>query len=120
MDEQARAVFWTFVFTGMRRSELQQLRWRDVSFSERRLYVRQSKTEQGEDRAITLRPTLLAELEAQYQRTAFKGDGEFVFCHPTRGSRYHETVWAKAFKAALARPESPTTCGRVTTCGIRA
>jgi integrase len=33
-DEQARVAFWTLVLTGVRRSEFQALRWRDVDLVE--------------------------------------------------------------------------------------
>lgn len=76
-DEQARVVFLTLVVTGIRRSELQALRWRDVDLLEGTLRVRVSKTEEGE-RAIAL-PSLLAQaLADHYQRTAYKGQGERV------------------------------------------
>src|SRR6266545_75418 len=76
-DEQARTIFLTLVLTGLRRFELQALRWRDVALVEGVLRVRVSKSEEGE-RAIALSPALVTALEAHYQRTAFKGDAEFV------------------------------------------
>ena len=42
-DRQARVVFLTLVLTGIRRSELQALRWRDVSLIEKVLRVRDSE-----------------------------------------------------------------------------
>jgi integrase len=99
-DEQARAVFMTLVLTGIRRHELQALRWGDVDLLDGVLRVRASKTEEG-IRSIALSPALVAALEAHYQRTAFKGDGEFLFCHPERGTRYSEKRFAEQFRAAL-------------------
>jgi len=99
-DEQSRAIFLTLQLTGIRRFELQGLRWRDISFVERILRVAESKTEQGE-RTIALAPPLVAELEAQYRRTAFKGDDERVFCHPRLGSKIHHGQYADEFRAAL-------------------
>jgi hypothetical protein len=46
-DEQARAVFLTLVLTGIRRSELQALRWRDVELVENVMRIRDSKSEEG-------------------------------------------------------------------------
>lgn len=92
----ARVVFLTLVLTGLRRSELQNLRWRDVDLLEGVLRVQDSKSEEG-IRAIALSPTLVQELSEHYRRTAYKGDGQLVFCHPECGGRYK----AETFKAAL-------------------
>src|SRR5206468_2159285 len=47
-DEQDRLVFLTLVLTGLRRAELQALRWANVDLIENRLRVVDSKTETGE------------------------------------------------------------------------
>jgi integrase len=86
----------TLVLTGLRRSELQALRWRDVDLVERTLRVRESKSEEGE-RLIALPPTLVAELVDHLGRSAFQGRDERVFCHPETGGVYR----AETFKAAL-------------------
>ena len=49
-DDQARAMFLTFVTTGLRSGELRSLRWRDVDLIENRLRVEDSKTETGRGR----------------------------------------------------------------------
>jgi integrase len=95
-DEQARVVFLTLVLTGLRRSELQALRWRDVDLLAAVLRVRDSKTEDGV-RSIALSPGLVDALSGHYTATAYKGDGERVFCHPDRGTVYR----AETFQAAL-------------------
>jgi integrase len=100
-DKQARTIFLTLAVTGLRKSELQALLWRDVSLVERRLRVVRSKSKAGR-RTIALPPILLEELEAHYQRTAFKGDDERVFCHPRRGTVYSGEMWTPLFTAALA------------------
>lgn len=95
-DAQARAVFLTLILTGLRRSELQRLSWGDVDLLAGVLRVRESKSDEGV-RSIAVPPTLARELADQYARTAYKGDGELVFCHPERGTVYT----ARTFKAAL-------------------
>jgi len=50
--------------------------------------------------SIALSPELGDELAEHYRRTAFKGEAEFVFCHPERGTRYSEKTWAERFQAA--------------------
>jgi integrase/recombinase XerD len=99
-DEQARTIFLTVVLTGLRRFELKGLRWRDVALVEGVLRVRVSKSEEGE-RLIALSPALVTALEEHYQRTAFKGDGELVFCHPKRGSMIDDVWWAARLREAL-------------------
>jgi integrase len=46
---------------------------------------------------------LVAALEAHYRQTVFKSDEEFVFCHPERGTRYSEKLFAEQFRAALLK-----------------
>jgi integrase len=99
-DEQARTIFLTLVLTGIRRRELQVLRWADVDLLKGVVRVRTSKTEEG-IRSIALSPALVEALQEHYKRTPFKGDGELVFCHPERGSRYSEKLFAEQFRAAL-------------------
>jgi integrase len=99
-DEQARTIFLTLVLTGVRRRELQALRWADIDMLDGVLRVRVSKTEDG-IRSIALSPALVTALQEHYQRTAFKGDGELVFCHLERGTVYREHVFAEQFRAAL-------------------
>lgn len=99
-DEQARTAFLTLVLTGIRRGELQALKWRDVDLVESVLRVRDSKTEEGV-RAIALSPSLAEALWQHRRRSNFQGDNERVFCHPTRGSVYREDVFAEKFRSAL-------------------
>jgi integrase len=101
-DERARAVFLTLVLTGLRRFELQQLRWRECDLLEGVLRVRDSKSEEG-IRSIALSSALVHELEEHYRRSAFKGDDELVFCHPTTGSKLDAKWFTGEFKLALGR-----------------
>lgn len=100
-DERARAVFLTLALTGLRRAELQALRWRHVNILDGTLRVQESKTEEGE-RLIALSPALVDAFAAHYTRSAFKGDEEYVFCHPERGTRLHNQWYAAEFRKALA------------------
>lgn len=98
-DPQARAVFLTLVLTGLRRHELQALRWADVDLLEGVLRVRDSKTEDG-IRSVAIPPRLADELREQWKRTAYRGDDERVFCHPERGTVYRAEWFAVALEAA--------------------
>jgi integrase len=100
-DEQARTIFLTLVLTGVRRNELRALLWRDLDLLEGVMRVHGTKTEEAE-RSIALSPTLLAALEEHYRQTAFRDEDAFVFCHPERGTRYSEKLFAEQFRAALA------------------
>lgn len=86
--------------TGVRRNELRELRWRDVDLLVGTMRVRGTKTEDAL-RSIAISPALVAALEDRYQSAAFKGDDEFIFCHPERGTRYSVRTFAEHFRAAL-------------------
>jgi integrase len=100
--EDEKAAWWqitstlTFVCLGtaMRRGELLALRWKDVHLLEGHLNVRKAlvnghftspKSRSGR-RRIDLGPQTLAHLQEHWQRTAFQGDDELVFCHPQLGT----------------------------------
>jgi integrase len=50
---------------------------------------------------VAIPSALAEELARHYQRTAFKGDAELVFCHPKRGTVYAKELWTPQFAAAL-------------------
>jgi integrase len=99
-DEQARVIFLTLMLTGIRRFELQALRWFDVDLVESVLRVRESKSEEGE-RLIALSSALAEALWQHRRRSAFQGEDELVFCHPKRGSKIDHEWYAGEFRAAL-------------------
>lgn len=99
--EQARVVFLTLVLTGLRRFELQSLRWRDVDLVENVLRVVDSKSEDG-IRSIALPPLLAEELWQLRRRSPFQGQDELVFCHPERGTVLRPDQWQPLFQTALA------------------
>jgi integrase len=109
VEGQDRLVFLTLVLTGLRRAELQALRWCDVDLIENRLRVVDSKTETG-SRSVAL-PPALAEHLWQHQRTsAYKADSDRVFCHPDAGTVYRYETFSEALRAAykaagMAYPE---------------
>lgn len=96
-----RVVFLTLVLTGLRRSELQRLRWRDVDLVDNVLRVRDSKSEDG-IRSVALSTTLAEELWQHRRSTAFQGDDELVFCHPQHGTTYSAETFKDALMDALA------------------
>jgi integrase len=110
-DERARLVFLTLILTGMRRHELCNLTWADVSLIENAIKVRESKSEAGR-RTIAIPPSL-AEALWQYRRQAtFQGDDEYVFAHPRLGNKLAAGWFATELRAASKRagieaPERP-------------
>jgi integrase len=126
--EQARVIFLTVLLAGLRRGEVLGLRWEDVQLADpngarllvRRTWVRGQedtpKSERGE-RTIALGHRLAEELFEHRGRTAFRDDGERVFCHPLTGGvldhkRYAETLRAALKKAKVERPMRPFHDGR--------
>lgn len=91
----ARAFVVVALNTGLRRGELTALRWADVDFVARRLYVRTSKT--GEGRAVPINDAAEAALRALQPGPA----ASLVF--PGRGGRPLANGYRKSFDAALAR-----------------
>lgn len=87
VDEQDRLVFLALVLTGMRRAELQALRWADVDLIENRVRVVDSKTELG-SRSIAIPPMLAERLWKHRRTTTYGADTDRVFVHPDRGSVY--------------------------------
>ena len=99
--EQDRLVFLTLVLTGLRRAELQGLRWRDVDLIENRLRVVDSKTETG-SRSVALSPSLAEQLWQHRRSSAYKAESERVFCNPAAGTVYRYETFSDALRAAYA------------------
>jgi integrase len=105
-DERARAVFLTLHLTGLRRHELQGLRWSDVSLTEGTLRVVESKSEEGE-RLLALPPTLVDVLTHRYQQTPYKADSDYVFAHPQTGARLGADRYREQLRKALEAADIP-------------
>jgi hypothetical protein len=71
-----------------------------VSLVQNVLRIVESKSEEGE-RTIALSPILVDALAHHYRRTAYKGDGDLVFCHPERGTRISDKWFADELRAAF-------------------
>ena len=105
---QDRAVFLTLHLTGLRRFELQALRWRDVSLVEKTIRIADSKTETGR-RLIAIPTALVDELTAQNRRTRFRGDDERVFCSPVGGPAATDRWRRRSGTSISPAPCSPRT-----------
>jgi integrase len=97
--EQDRLVFLTLVLTGLRRAELQSLRWADVDLIENRLRVVDSKTELG-SRSVAISPSLAEQLWQRRRSSSYRADTDRVFCHPDAGTVYRYETFSDALKAA--------------------
>jgi integrase len=114
-DPQFRLIYLCTHLTGLRVSELQELRWRDLSMLDRELRVTDSKSEDGR-RLIAIPEALAEEFGRHYQLTGFKGDDERVFTTGTGGKAW-TTAFSDAHRRALksagvAKTPRPTHDGR--------
>jgi integrase len=89
-----RRLVFVALGTALRRGELLALRWRDVELLEGRLHVRAAlvrgrettpKSRAGR-RTLDLGSRTAALLQEHWQASAYRGDDEYVFCHPTKGT----------------------------------
>jgi integrase len=105
-----RRIVLTAAMTGLRRSELLGLRWRDVDWAAQRIRVRNTyvlgehssdgKSELSTRRSVPVADRLLAELDGWSQSTAFAADEDLVFAHPLTGKPPDGGKLNKEFKLA--------------------
>ena len=105
-----RVLVLTAAMSGLRRSELLGLRWRDVDWRAQRLRVRNTyvlgehsgsgKSDLSTRRSVPMADRLARELDRWSQRTVFNADEELVFAHPETGNAIDPTKVSKRFKAA--------------------
>jgi len=103
-----RTLYLTAAMTGLRQGELLGLRWQDIDWPAGRVRVRRSFV-RGEfgtpksrrsSRSVPLADEVAGELERHFQRSAYQGDGDLVFCHPQTGQPLDRSRLLKRFKAA--------------------
>ena len=103
-----RTLYLTAAMTGLRQGELLGLRWQDIDWAAGRVRVRQSYV-RGEfgtpksrrsSRSVPLADRVAGELERHFQRSAYDGDRELVFCHPQTGVPFDRSRLLKRFKRA--------------------
>jgi integrase len=115
---QARRIVTVALGTGLRRGELLALRWRDVQLLEGVLSVReafvrgafQAPKSRKSKRTFEIGPVTLAALDEQWKETAYKADGDLVFCHRQLGSPLDPSKLSREYlrpalnKAGIAKP----------------
>lgn len=103
--------------TGMRLGELLALRWGDVDWASRRLWVRRSVTRNGtiqepktrrSVRAVAIAPTLAYELREHRMRSPFKSDDALIFCTAKGTTLSGVNLVRREFKPALKRAGLPS------------
>jgi integrase len=114
------ALYALAAMTGLRQGELVALRWRDIDWMAglvrvRRTYSRGqwgSPKSKRSSRAVPLADTAAAELERHFQRSAYRGDDDLVFCHPHTGNPYDASKLRKRFYDAMVAAGMGDRCGR--------
>jgi integrase len=107
----ARALTFVALGTALRRGELLGLRWRDVELLEGKLTVREAfvrgrfttPKSDASQRTIELGPRTVDLLREHWQQSAYQGDDELVFCHPTKGTPADASKASGYMRSALKK-----------------
>jgi integrase len=112
----ARALLVTAAMTGMRRGEVLGLRWRDVDYTNRRVWVRRSiglggavkepKTRRSV-RAIALPKMVADELEAHWKASDVRGDDDYVFANAAGKPYDGRNMVREVFEPARRKAKLP-------------
>jgi integrase len=104
-----RPLYLAAAMTGARQGELLALKWLDIDWTAARVRVADSFTrgaidspKSHEGRSIPMADRLAGELERHFQRSAYRGDEDLVFCHPETGHVLDPSKLRKRFGVALA------------------
>lgn len=108
-DELTAAIFTTAAFTGLRLGELRALRWRDVDFGDRNVFVRNNLPTHGEEKApkshkvrsVPLIDQAAVVLDALSRREQYTGPADRVFT--VDGEPFSDSDARHTFYAALKR-----------------
>ena len=94
-----RAIMATLILTGLRAGELCDLRWQDLDLTNRKLYVRDSKTQAGV-RVVPVSPFLRDELTA-YKEIAV--ESQYVFPTATGNQRNKDNLRLRVHNPVIKR-----------------
>jgi integrase len=106
-SEQDAAIFVTAAFTGLRASELRNLRWRSVDFADSLVHVERGYTDEGGEqlpksykvRSVPLMPQVAAVLSALRRRDYFATEDDLVFVNVV-GTWIDRSALYRRYKAA--------------------
>jgi len=95
-DDWLRPIFFTFLSSGMRKSELENLEWTDVDFDRRKIkiIVKDDWSPKSNEREIPVNEALLTVLKQQKQRT---NGSKYVF-PDEKGNKIFKNRLLKRFK----------------------
>ena len=108
-DAQDAALYVVAAFTGLRMGELRALRWRDVDFAKRTVFVRANYTngadaerapKSGRVRSVPLIDQAAVALDGLSRRELFTEPGDLIFPSPM-GDYLDDSAQRKRFYAAL-------------------
>jgi integrase len=117
----ARAITFVGLGTAMRRGELLALRWSDVRMLDGVVQVREAFVDgrfttsksRSSRRLIELGPRTRELFGQRWQETAFQGESDLVFCHPTKGTPLDPSKLARVYlrptisRAGITKPFRP-------------
>jgi integrase len=117
----ARAIAFVGLGTAMRRGELLALRWGDVRMLDGVVQVREAFVDghfttpksRSSRRLIELGPRTRELFGQRWQESAFQGDADLVFCHPTKGTPLDASKLARVYlrpalrRAGITKPFRP-------------
>jgi integrase len=114
------ALYSLAAMTGLRQGELVALRWRDIDWTAGFVRVRRNYTRgawgtpksRRSSRAVPLADRAATELERHFQRSAYCGDDQLVFCHPQTGNPYDASKLRERFYAAMKAAGMEHRCRR--------
>jgi integrase len=105
-----RIIYATAAMTGMRKGELQALRWIDVDWTAHVIRVRRSYSfgefttpkSRRAARAVPMSERLASELANHRSDSRYRGERDLVFAHPQTGNPYDASKILKRFKRAMS------------------
>jgi integrase len=111
LGQMEKVLYLTGATTGQRQGELIGLRWTDVDRANAKIRVRRNivrgilgkPKSRRSVREIPMTARLSNELILLRQRSVYKTDDDYVFCHPDTGSPYDPSKMRKRYKAAAKR-----------------
>jgi len=94
-------IYFTFMSTGMRKAELEHLRWDDIEFRNRKIYIRKKPDWQPKtgEREIPISDELLIVLEQHKRRSKKAGKKDYVFAI-IDGGKSHNMLRTELIKIA--------------------
>ena len=113
-DQKYKTLYLTAIMTGAREGELLGLKWQDVDFNKKQIFIKRSynhgqffapKTRQS-IRAIDIAPTLLQTL-ASWKLASVPNENDLVFANEAGQPMNYSNMMNRHYKPALEKAEIP-------------